>query len=525
MPHNGIDADWNNAIPVDHYAGAPGAEIIHPTAWGNRDKLPRELPEAPSLPPELLPPALRPWLQDVSSRAQIPIEYIAAPTIVALSSLIGRSMGIYPKQRDDWLVIPNLWGAIIGRPGVLKSPAVAEAVKPLRRLATEASEDFKTENAQAEARQQINKLMADAIAGKAKSAAKNNDTAKLTEYEAELSQMNIDAAEAEIHERRYIITDGTVEKIGELLNQNPRGLLLARDELSGWLRNLDKSGREGDREFFLEAWNGSGGYSVDRIGRGTLHIPALCLSIIGTIQPGKLSSYVSGALGSGAGDDGLLQRFQLAVWPEITPQWINVDEWPDTGAKNRAFDLFKQLDQLPMPEGDGVQGLHFAPDAQQLFDAWRDELEARLRSSEMNDRPAFESHLAKYRSLLPSLALIFQLVENPGSDAVGLDAARNAAAWCEYLEGHARKIYSAEIHPEITAAHALAKKISTGAIEHQCTIRDVYRRQWSGLDAPETVMDALEVLSRCNWVRTGEKHNGSRPAEIIELHPELRGGK
>jgi len=56
-------------------------------------------------------------------------------------------------------------------------------------------------------------------------------------------------------------------------------MLVLRDELSGWLRALDKPGREGDREFYLEAWNGTGSYTVDRIGRGTIHIPTLTLGL------------------------------------------------------------------------------------------------------------------------------------------------------------------------------------------------------------------------------------------------------
>jgi hypothetical protein len=92
--------------------------------------------------------------------------------------------------------------------------------------------------------------------------------------------------------RRYKTEDATVEKISKILLENPRGILVHRDELSGWLRNLDKQGREGDRSFYLESWNGTGSFDVDRIGRGSLHIPALCLSILGSIQPGPLSSYV-----------------------------------------------------------------------------------------------------------------------------------------------------------------------------------------------------------------------------------------
>ena len=84
--------------------------------------------------------------------------------------------------------------------------------------------------------------------------------------------------------------DATVEKLGELLQENPRGMLVSRDELAGWLRTMDKPGREGDRDFYLEGWNGSGGYTLDRIGRGTVHIPAVTLSICGGIQPGSWTS-------------------------------------------------------------------------------------------------------------------------------------------------------------------------------------------------------------------------------------------
>jgi putative DNA primase/helicase len=97
-------------------------------------------------------------------------------------------------------------------------------------------------------------------------------------------------------QRRYILNDSTVEKLGELLNQNPNGLLLFRDELIGWLRTLDREGHENDRAFYLEAWNGNGSYTYDRIGRGTLHIKAACVSILGGIQPGPLNNYLQSLL-------------------------------------------------------------------------------------------------------------------------------------------------------------------------------------------------------------------------------------
>ena len=500
------------------------------TTWAERTPLPPALPETPDLPPDLIPDVLRPWLTDITERAQIPLDFVAAPAIVALSSVIGRNVGIHPKRHDDWLVVPNLWGAVIGRPGVLKTPAVAEATRPLQRLAKTAQAEHKDAMGASEAERDILKVKIAAQKDLAKKAVKNGrDT---TAIQADLADLKAALAGATPHERRYVIHDATVEKIGELLGQNPRGLLLARDELSGLLRTLDKPGREGDREFYLEAWNGNGSYTYDRIGRGTTHIDALTLSIIGTIQPGKLQGYVANALSGGAGDDGLLQRIQVAVWPDHLAEWRNVDRYPDTDAKNRAFEVFRDLDTMDgaavanATDGD-IPALHFSDEAQQLFNAWRAGLEQRLRAPGMIPTPAFESHLAKYRSLMPSLALIFYLVEVVGTEeirAVDLAAVQRAADWCDYLEAHARKIYAAELQPDITAAHALASKIEAGAIQDGTTRRDIYRSHWTGLSTPETVSSGLGLLEKHHWLRlVEEKQEGrGRPSEIILFHPELR---
>jgi putative DNA primase/helicase len=355
-----------------------------------------------------------------------------------------------------------------------------------------------------------------------------------TDFEQRLEKLYAELAEATVTERRYMTQDPTTEKLGELCQENPRGLLVLRDELAGWLRTLERPGREGDREFYLEGWNGTQGYTFDRIGRGTVHIKALTLSILGGIQPGKLERYLQEALEGGAGADGLLQRFQLVVWPDHPGEWVNVDRYPNTEAKNRAYEVFAALDGLEpgvlglTPSEDGSPALRFTPDAQDLFDTWRDELERRLRSSELDHKPAFESHLSKYRSLMPSLALLFHLVDvvdGKAEGAVSLEAAQLAAAWCDFLEAHALKLYAPEISAHIKAARDLAAKIDEGEVKDGATVRDIYRAGWEGLSDRNVVMAGLEVLAENNWLRVEDKSTGGRPTLVIRLHPELREGK
>ncbi|HEU5139099.1 MAG TPA: YfjI family protein, partial [Bacillales bacterium] len=307
-------------------------------------KLPGE-PETPSLGAGMIPEPLRPWLIDVSERASIPLEFVAIPAIVALGSIIGRRIAIRPGRFDDWTVVPNLWGGIVGRPGVMKSYAVNEALKPVSRLAAKAIQDFEDKKAMAEAEEVEQKAEMDAIKKQmAKEAKKGGDTEAL---KAELAEKIKEINDCAITQKRYLIQDPTVEKLGELLQENPHGLLLSRDELSGWLRTLDKPGHEGDREFYLESWNGTGSFTFDRIGRGTTHIPAVCLSIIGGIQPGRLKSYITGALqANGSADDGLLQRLQLLVWPDKMGEWTNKELKPDKEAREQAFRLYEALETL-----------------------------------------------------------------------------------------------------------------------------------------------------------------------------------
>jgi hypothetical protein len=500
--------------------------------WEDPVPLPEGLPPVVSLDPAMIPEPLRGWIIDVCERMQVPPDFAAAGAVVVAGSLVGRRVGIYPKRQDDWLVVPNLWGAVVGRPSLLKSPALAEVMKPLARLIAEAYEKYQkamlayeTDVMVAEA---TKAALKDELKKAAREAASGGDRSKLDEI-ARRSQ------DTEVPEepvlRRYKTEDATVEKISEILLENPRGILVHRDELSGWLRNLDKQGREGDRSFYLEAWNGTGSFDVDRIGRGSLHVPALCLSILGSIQPGPLSTYIYQATQGEKGDDGLLQRFQLLVWPDPPTAWRNVDRWPDTEAKNRAYEVFKRLDALdPKACGatdedeEGIPAVRFTDDAQEVFDEWRDELESTLRVGDLP--PALESHLAKYGSLMPSLALVFQLIEfadgSRDGGAVGHRAALQAAVWCEYLETHAARLYSSAENPAMDGARSLLDRIRKGEVSDGDCTRSVYRKHWTKLSTPEEVNSACQVLEEFGWIRVEGVKTGGRSTSKLHLHPALR---
>jgi hypothetical protein len=110
------------------------AETVEATKWGTPRLIQSVLLPVDDLDLSLVPYEARAWLEDEAERLQVKPDFIAVSLMVVLSSVIGRQVAIRPKAKDDWIVVPNLWGMIIGRPSSFKSPSVAGVLKPLNRL-------------------------------------------------------------------------------------------------------------------------------------------------------------------------------------------------------------------------------------------------------------------------------------------------------------------------------------------------------------------------------------------------------
>lgn len=462
---------------------------------------------------ELLPDAFRAWVSDVAHRMQCPPDYVAVSGMVELSAIVGKKGLINPKAKDDWTVCPNLNGLNIGRPSAMKTPASNEALKPLQRLEFKAKEAYTQALAENETQEFINKEGRKLAENQAKALIKD----KKFDFAKQILIENPEVPDKPTR-ARYLVNDATIEKLGELLNENPNGLMLYRDEISGFLKTIDREDRSNDRAFYLECFNGLGCYTYDRIGRGTIDIESLCLAILGNIQPGVLRPYLNQAAKGATGDDGMIQRFQLMVWPDLT-DWQHVDQWPDMNAKNKAFEVFERL-----AVWDGFsEPARFDVAAQQLFDGWFCGLHQELRVDDIP--PAIESHFGKYKSLIPSLAVLIHLVDDEShSRIVGIDSIKKAIAWSDYLKSHALRVYGAALDPVNANAKTILGKIELGKLSDGFGAGDVLRGGWTGLDTIETVKSALVRLVDYGWIRQMDSPPlavGGRPSVRYAKHPKF----
>ncbi len=335
---------------------------------------------------------------------------------------------------------------------------------------------------------------------------KKNNISPLTLVEIQKRLAELEEPKAPVP-KRFKINDSTVEKTHEIHSTNPRGLLMVRDEFTGLWSYLDQEVHKGDKAFYLQSWNGYGSFTYDRIGRGSISVPNLCLSQLGGTQPDKLRSYVYAAI-RGGDNDGWTQRYQLIVYPDDV-DWEYIDEHPNKEERDKAYAVFDALAKADfvrlgavVDDGEEIPHFRFSVDAQKYFKAWLIELETvKLRR---NDEPVLIEHLAKYRSLMPSLALIIHLVDvvnGTASETVSLEAAQKAAAWCDFLEQHARRIYALALNTRQKAALNLSEKLLEKKLADGFTARDVYVHEWRYLSTPKEVVSALNELVVKKWLR------------------------
>lgn len=281
-------------------------------------------------PVEVLPEPIRGFVVAAAKSIGCDPSYLALPLLVALGAAIGNSRRIELKR--GWSAPAILWGAIVGESGTAKSPAFKLVMRPIRERQGRALKRHAEEVKLFEA--DLARWEKEIAAWKKDKSAGEDPPEKPVPPQAE----------------RYIVADTTIEALAPILLANPRGLILARDELAGWIGSFDRYAGKGkagaDSANWLPMFNAES-IIVDRktgLPR-TIHVPDAAVCVIGGIQPGILQR----ALGDEHRESGLAARL-LLTWPPRTPKrWTEADIDPSAEAKlarlvDRLYDLQPTVD-------------------------------------------------------------------------------------------------------------------------------------------------------------------------------------
>jgi putative DNA primase/helicase len=297
----------------------------------------------PQFPIEALPRPVSRLVKEAAKAIGCPPDAIGLSALVALGAAIGNARVIQPKR--NWSEGATIYGAVIAESGEKKTAAIGAGAGVVQKLDYSLQRDHEQ---------------------KMEEHAREKREYKVEEKDAARNGLPAPPPPRAPEARRTWVNDATVEAVIPILKQNPRGLLLERDELVGWVKGMDqyKSGGKGsERQFWLSAWSGRP-VSVDRKSQDApISVLKPFIGVIGGIQPDVLEDLAENR------EDGMLERF-LFVYPETLNSMWTEDDISD-GALIAYAELHERLRNLSMvtdDEGDPIeQPLTFSVDARDAY--------------------------------------------------------------------------------------------------------------------------------------------------------------
>ena len=443
-------------------------------------------------PVDVLPELLRDFVATGAESIGCDSSMIVLPALATLGGAVGTTRQIH--LRGLWYEYPITWAGTVADSGTLKSPAMDYALRPLRDIQ---SRRFVEHDA----------------------AVAEYETATIR-YEAALSEYKRRPAKGA--ERgdpptkpaapvciRHLTTDATVESLIPILVCNPRGILLARDELGGWLQSFNqyKSGRGGDLQNWLEMFRG-GPVINDRKGTGTLRVSRAAVSVCGTIQPGTLQRLLTPEFY----ECGLVAQLLLASPPKRMKHWT--DTVPDSAAVQAYSDIVGALTRLEHRPDGGSVALRMTAGARAAFVSFYNGFAVEQFEADGDLAASF----SKVEGYVPRLALIFALVDDPHAECVPGEAMESAIAIGRWFAREAERIYGhlAE-KPEEREARVLVEWIF--ARGGTTTVRELMQGTRRYRSDHERAVGDLEALVRAGLAVSEIEGGGSagRPLKRYRL--------
>jgi hypothetical protein len=430
----------------------------------------------PPFPLDVLPETLRSIVVRVSDALNCPPDFTATAMLTTAGAAIGAARAVRVKQ--NWFEWPALYTAIVSRPGTTKTPAMKFVMTPIYRAQDRAHLEFRA--AQARHQEELKQFKA-----------------RVTQSEGPLDE---DEPEPPPSMRHHYASDTTQEALVKLLQDNPKGILVFRDELIAWVKTMDQYRKGADRQFYLSCWSGEA-FKADRRSRiddptFIIH-PFVC--VLGSLQPDMMSELKD----KDGRADGFFDRLLFSFPPPRS-----VVGWSDSEVSDQDVEDWDRIVQRllllqPITEsGESArpQYLEFDSAARQQFADHCNSLAAEVLAPGFPETlfgfyAKLRGHCARFALILHELriaAAVDQQSVREGPITAG-DVA-GAVALCDYFKGHFRAVTLAV---EETAEDKLVEQV-IGWMRKTERVRirprDLYRNRVAGLKKSTAAEQTLKLL-------------------------------
>lgn len=430
-----------------------------------------ERPPTPPFPMDVLPGKIAAYCRMVATETGGDPSAVAMTVLTYASGAIDKSFRIAMKATPGnfWFEPPRLWVMLVGDPSSMKTPILRAVGRPLAAIER--------------------RLQERAAAAKA---------AWIREGK--------DAGEPEPPDAPYLTADvTTVQAVAKLMSTHNRGVLIKPDELSGWLTSMDQWNKSAgpDKAFWLKCYNGAE-FRSDTIGKGSMFVENLCVSIIGGIQPKSLGRLED------LSADGLMQRFV----PVMIEQGRMPADANDAIAHLAWEQMTERLWQL------APANINIDPETSNIFLEFSGFMLEEQKSNIHSD--AYKQFCGKLRGLIGSISLILHLMDGVEFNRVSARTALRARLIIEdFIIPHAQIFYKENFGGLSDAVKPFAAYILTSD-KARYTGRDFSQNisRARGLGTKE-MAQALSPLVNGGWL-VEEAVAGRPDARAWTVTPGLR---
>ena len=329
-------------------------------------------------PVDIFPVEIQGYIMESANTLGLSIDYMASSLMWMLSVIIGNSMRI--EVKPGWTEVASLWIAVVGKPGIGKTPSINQMIFPLRKLNVREQKEF------------------------------TRQYAKWREFEA------LDKKEKALAEyiekpvnKQFLVGDITLEALVDLHEQNPNSIGIFKDELAGWFKDMNKYRQGSDLEFWLSSWSGTS-ISLNRKTSKSAFVDKPFIPVLGGIQPSVFDEFTTGE----NKENGFVDRI-LISYPELQVNYYNENSmdiklltWYDNFIIKFRDDIIRE--HLKFDDKGEILPvtIKFSPEAQQEWIRIHDSITDMQNSDDENEY--MKSMLPKQKSYIPRFALLLNTI-------------------------------------------------------------------------------------------------------------------
>lgn len=394
---NGVVAQGDSVpevVPSSEQAPGTPSEQRQEQPGPSCETAPAHVEQHRAFPLDVFQPKIRKFICEAAASRQCLIDFVALPVLAVAAAAIGATRAI--RQESDWVDLPGIYGALVGRPGSAKTPAINAVVRPLEAIQKRYIDQYR------EAIRDFDE-------------ATRSFRAARPEGNGDIDADPPVAPARPAPMQHVLTTDPTIDALAANLEINPRGILIFKDELSRLLMTGGGQIRGRERLFFLSCWsNKMTKRDLKSAPNEPTYLERPLVGILGGIQPDLLRTLQL----HNTDDDGLMSRF-LFCWPERQRFPSCTDTKLSEQSELNWNDMVNRLHRLEFDntaaEPNRPIELCLDDDAKNVRRVFFEKLQAYVETQNMS--PSLEATCLKMRTYFGRFALVLRLLRAAESES------------------------------------------------------------------------------------------------------------